>query len=102
LVELPGSSPTLFLENADADLDLVTRFLTGGVVAPAVAPRDGVTARELDVLRLLATGDSNAQIARALGITVHTVERHTANLYRKIGARGRAEATAYAVRRGIA
>jgi pimeloyl-ACP methyl ester carboxylesterase/DNA-binding CsgD family transcriptional regulator len=102
LVELPGSSPTLFLENAAGDLELVTRFLTGGDVAAAAPPADGVTARELDVLRLLATGDSNAQIARALGITVHTVERHTANLYRKIGARGRAEATAYAVRRGIA
>lgn len=103
LVELPGSSPTLFLENAAGDLDLVTRFLTGGDVASAAVPADGVTARELDVLRLLAQGgDSNAQIARALGIAVHTVERHTANLYRKIGARGRAEATAYAVRRGIA
>jgi DNA-binding CsgD family transcriptional regulator/pimeloyl-ACP methyl ester carboxylesterase len=102
LVELPGSSPTLFLEDAAGDLDLVTRFLTGGDVAPAALPADGVTARELDVLRLLATGESNAQIARALGIAVHTVERHTANLYRKIGARGRADATAYAVRRGIA
>jgi DNA-binding CsgD family transcriptional regulator len=33
---------------------------------------------------------------------VHTVERHAANLYRKIGARGRADATAYALRRGLA
>ena len=48
------------------------------------------------MLRLLAAGDSNAEIARRLGITVHTVERHAANLYRKIGARGRADATAYA------
>ncbi|HEY4419849.1 MAG TPA: alpha/beta fold hydrolase [Pseudonocardia sp.] len=106
LVELAGSSPTLFMANARADLELVTRFLVSGdVVAPAVPatpPADGVTARELDVLRLLATGESNAGIARGLGITVHTVERHTANLYRKIGARGRADATAYALRRGIA
>jgi pimeloyl-ACP methyl ester carboxylesterase/DNA-binding CsgD family transcriptional regulator len=106
LVELPGSSPTLFLEDARGDLDLLTRFFTSGKVAPPagqVEPRaDGVTARELDVLRLLAAGDSNAEIARGLGIAVHTVERHTANLYRKIGARGRADATAYALRRGIA
>jgi DNA-binding CsgD family transcriptional regulator len=61
-----------------------------------------VTARELDVLRRLAAGDSNGEIARVLGIAVHTVERHTASLYRKIGARGRADATAYAVRRGLA
>jgi DNA-binding CsgD family transcriptional regulator/pimeloyl-ACP methyl ester carboxylesterase len=103
LVELPGESPTLFVENPRADLDLVTRFFTTGeVIIPAAAPDSGVTARELDVLRLLATGDTNAEIARRLGIAVHTVERHTANLYRKIGARGRADATAYALRRGIA
>ena len=54
------------------------------------------------MLRLLAGGGSNAGIARALHITEHTVERHVANLYRKIGARGRAEATAYALRHGVA
>jgi pimeloyl-ACP methyl ester carboxylesterase/DNA-binding CsgD family transcriptional regulator len=107
LVELPGASPTLFLEHARGDLELVTRFLTTGDTTPPPAARgaahtDGVTARELDVLRLLAAGDSNAEIAGRLGIAVHTVERHTANLYRKIGARGRADATAYALRRGIA
>jgi DNA-binding CsgD family transcriptional regulator len=50
---------------------------------------------------LLAGGDSNAEIAAALGVSVHTVERHAANLYRKIGARGRADAIAWAFRRGI-
>ena len=54
------------------------------------------------MLRLLARGDSNAEIARALGITVHTVERHLANLYRRIGARGRADATGWAIRHGLA
>jgi pimeloyl-ACP methyl ester carboxylesterase/DNA-binding CsgD family transcriptional regulator len=106
LIELTGSTPTLFMEDARADLDLVARFLASGEVLPRAVPpirqADGVTARELDVLRLLAAGESNAGIARSLGITVHTVERHTANLYRKIGARGRADATAYALRRGIA
>jgi DNA-binding CsgD family transcriptional regulator len=61
-----------------------------------------LTSREADVLRLLAAGGSNAQIARRLGLSVHTVERHVANLYRKIGARGRADATAFAIRRGFA
>lgn len=106
LVELAGSSPTLFLEDAPGDRDLVTRFLNSGEIREPVAreaPRaDGVTARELDVLRLVAAGESNAEIARRLGITVHTVERHAANLYRKIGARGRADAAAYALRQGIA
>jgi Bacterial regulatory proteins, luxR family len=44
------------------------------------------------VLQLLAAGQSDAQIARRLGASVHTVERHVANLYPKIGARGRADA----------
>jgi pimeloyl-ACP methyl ester carboxylesterase/DNA-binding CsgD family transcriptional regulator len=103
---LDGALPTLFLEDTAGDVDLVVRFRTTGDVAPpAVRPAarpDGVTARELDVLRRLAAGDSNGEIARVLGIAVHTVERHTASLYRKIGARGRADATAYAVRRGLA
>jgi DNA-binding CsgD family transcriptional regulator len=106
LIVLPGSSPTLFLEYARGDLDLVTEFLTSGrILAPGpvrVARDDSeLTGRELDVLRLLAAGDSNAEIARRLGIAVHTVERHVSNLYRKIGARGRADATAYALRGGL-
>ena len=62
----------------------------------------GLTPREVQVLRSLAGGDSNQEIAANLGLSVHTVERHIANIYRKIGARGRADATAYALRHGIA
>ena len=65
-------------------------------------PSDGLSPRELEVLRLVAAGESNSQIARRLGLSTHTVERHVANLYRKIGARGRADATAYALRNGLA
>jgi len=54
------------------------------------------------VLRLLAGGESNAQIARRLRLSPHTVERHVTNIYRKINARGRADATAYALRHGLA
>lgn len=94
-VELPGSTPTLFIEDQAADLRLVTEFMTG---VPQVAPREKLTPREKEVLRLLTTGDSNSEIGRRLGIAVHTVERHLANLYRKIGARGRTDAVAYAWR----
>jgi len=52
------------------------------------------------VLRLIATGRTNASVARELGIAEHTVERHAANLYRKLGVRSRAEATAWAIRNG--
>lgn len=106
LVRPPGERPALFLEDLPSDVELVTRFVTDGTVREvAGAPesgRHGLTPREQEVLRLLAGGGTNAAIARSLDITEHTVERHVANLYRKIGARGRAEATAYALRNGLA
>ena len=49
----------------------------------------------------VARGETNAEIAHRLSLSINTVERHIANLYRKIEARGRADATAYASRAGI-
>ena len=63
---------------------------------------DRLTAREAQVLRLLAAGKTNKEIAAELVLSPATVERHVANLYRKIGARRRAEATAYALTHGLA
>ncbi len=62
---------------------------------------DGLTVREVEVLRLLAEGQTNAEIAATFVISVHTVERHLANAYRKIGAHNRAEATAYTLSAGL-
>lgn len=62
---------------------------------------DGLTAREVEVLRLLATGKTNPEIAATLVLSVHTVERHVANLYGKIGAHTRVEAATYAQRHGL-
>ena len=70
--------------------------------AQTVVLRRPLTPRELEVLRLIAGGESNAEIAHALGLSINTVERHVANVYRKIDARGRADATAFAVRQGLA
>jgi DNA-binding NarL/FixJ family response regulator len=56
----------------------------------------------VEVLRLLAEGKTNKEIAAALVVSVPTVQRHIANIYGKIGARGRADATAYTIRRGLA
>ncbi|WP_206443922.1 alpha/beta fold hydrolase [Nocardioides turkmenicus] len=106
LVELEGTTPTLFVEGGARDLAMVSRwFLTGEVCrdsasAPAPTALTALTTREQDVLRLIATGRTNASVARDLGITEHTVERHAANLYRKLGVRSRAEATAWAIRNG--
>ena len=103
---MASNATSLFAEEADADVDLILDFLTGassGASArPVPADAGGLTPRELEVLQLIAGGETNAEIAHRLGLSVHTVERHAANLYRKIGARGRADATAYAVRRGLA
>ena len=57
--------------------------------------------REREVLQLLAAGESNKAIARDLGIVVATVERHVASIYRKVGARGRADAALAAVALGL-
>ncbi len=59
-----------------------------------VADDTGLTPRELDVLRLVATGVGNQEIADGLGISVNTVKYHVANLLRKHGARTRAELAA--------
>jgi DNA-binding NarL/FixJ family response regulator len=59
---------------------------------------DGLTQREVEVLRLVSAGHSNLEIAEELVMSVRTVERHITNLYAKLGARNRADATAYAMR----
>jgi DNA-binding NarL/FixJ family response regulator len=61
----------------------------------------GLTAREAEVLRLVAQGQSNKEIAADLVLSVRTVERHITNLYGKIDARGKADATAYAIHHGL-
>jgi DNA-binding CsgD family transcriptional regulator/pimeloyl-ACP methyl ester carboxylesterase len=60
-----------------------------------------LSAREREVLRLVASGRSNAQIAADLVISQNTVIRHVSNIFAKTGAANRAEATAYAARHGL-
>ena len=88
----------------------------GGAAGPPAAPRarragagpsgrhlpGGLTAREAEVLGLLAARLSNREIAEALGLSVRTVERHLSNVYAKIGAHDRRGARAYAARHGLA
>jgi DNA-binding CsgD family transcriptional regulator len=72
----------------------------GGIPVHATFP-DRLTQREVDVLRLLADGRTNKEMAAALFLSTRTVERHIANIYTKVGAHGRADAAAYALRHGI-
>jgi DNA-binding CsgD family transcriptional regulator/pimeloyl-ACP methyl ester carboxylesterase len=113
LVVLEGESPSpLALDQPSAAPAIVAFFVDDDAPLPAAdaaatadssptAPA-GLTRREVEVLVLLARGDSNQEIARRLQRSVHTVERHVANIYRKIDARGRADATAFALRNRLA
>jgi DNA-binding NarL/FixJ family response regulator len=85
--------------------DEALRALGASAPAPDAAAPAGLTARELEVLRLIARGRSNAEIAAELVLSVRTVERHIANIYDKIGASGRAAraaAASYALAAGVA
>jgi two-component system response regulator NreC len=62
---------------------------------------DGLTEREQEVLRYLADGVANAEIAEALVISVKTVERHRENIMQKLGLHSRSELVRYAIRKGI-
>jgi DNA-binding NarL/FixJ family response regulator len=62
---------------------------------------DLLTARELEVLKLVAEGNSSRQIAEVLVISIKTVERHRSNIIEKLGVRDRVALTRYAIRRGL-
>jgi DNA-binding NarL/FixJ family response regulator len=58
--------------------------------------------RELEVLRLIAQGQENAEIAQTLGISPLTAKNHVSNILAKLGVPGRVQAAIYAVRQGLA
>jgi DNA-binding NarL/FixJ family response regulator len=107
---IDGSLASLFAEYPE---DLARRIV-GFVIDPAAPPMSlprrpgglsavaGLSPREVEVLRRIAAGESNGEIAQHLHVSINTVERHVTNLYRKIDARSRAEATAFAIRNGLA
>ncbi|KNY10292.1 LuxR family transcriptional regulator [Achromobacter piechaudii] len=71
-------------------------------LSQASAPATLLTQRERDVLRHIASGQANKQIAHALGLSVRTVETHRLNIKRKLGIDGQAELIKYAVEnRGV-
>jgi DNA-binding CsgD family transcriptional regulator len=81
---------------ASIQTDLASALIAAGT-GTARHP-NGLTEREVEVLRLIAGGCTNREIADALVLSVRTVERHIAHIYSKTNARGRADATRYAVR----
>jgi predicted ATPase/DNA-binding CsgD family transcriptional regulator len=73
-----------------------------GAARDAGSVTGGLTARESEVLRLIAAGCTSQEIADRLVVSIHTVERHITHVYQKLGVRGRAEAIAFAFTQGLA
>jgi len=98
---------------AEADLPVAIRaaargerFLSANVAAGLEATRrsfaeDHLTAREVEVLRLIALGHTSAEVARALSLSPRTVETHRARIHKKLGLATRAELVSYALRRRL-
>ena len=61
----------------------------------------GLSAREADVLRLVATGLTNAEVAEKLFLSSRTVDWHLSSIYRKLGLHSRTEATRFAAEHGL-
>jgi DNA-binding NarL/FixJ family response regulator len=102
---------------AEAIISSILAVMSGErVMASAVAQRvldmltgsttpkefyDGLTTREVEILKLLASGMANKQIAYKLGISEKTVRNHVSNMYEKLQIFDRAQAVLYAVRKGL-
>lgn len=81
---------------------LITSYLDGG--NPAVNPEsslDSLTQRERQILKLVAEGNKNKEIATLLCISVKTVEKHRANLMKKLDLHNASEMTAFALEKGL-
>jgi HD-GYP domain-containing protein (c-di-GMP phosphodiesterase class II) len=84
------------------DRDAVAAVLeASGQRAPRLDRPAGLTEREAEVVAMLARGLQTKQVARALGISVKTADRHIQNAYRKIGVSSRAAATVFAMEHGL-
>jgi pimeloyl-ACP methyl ester carboxylesterase/DNA-binding CsgD family transcriptional regulator len=103
LVVLDGDAHLPWYGDTHAVLEVVAPFL--GIAAPPAREVPAVVGelseRERDVLRLVAEGLSDADIAKQLVLSPHTVHRHVANILRKLGLHSRAAAAAHAARAGM-
>jgi DNA-binding NarL/FixJ family response regulator len=95
----PAALGTLVREIAEGR---VYHSFSPAAAEPALPREDvGLTPRELEILRLVASGASNSQIARDLWVTEQTVKFHLSNTYRKLGVENRTQASHFAYTRGL-
>jgi DNA-binding NarL/FixJ family response regulator len=87
-VTLPEPGPPLRVPTFDGDFE-------------GAAPREALTDREAEVLRLLASGRHNREIAAMLHISEHTAKFHVSSILAKLGARTRTEAVRFGINRGL-
>jgi DNA-binding NarL/FixJ family response regulator len=98
----PGASGIqigIALQAAAADLVVLSPESTTSPTASQAA--SGLTARETEVLRMIAEGLANKEIAHRLGISEHTVKFHVSSVLAKLGAGSRAEAVGAGIRQGV-
>jgi ATP/maltotriose-dependent transcriptional regulator MalT len=96
-LELESARDTYRRLGASRDVDTVQAFMS----RPAERLAGGLTARELEVLRLVAQAKTNRQIATELLLSERTVHRHISNIFAKLDVRSRTQAATYAVERGL-
>jgi two-component system response regulator NreC len=100
-------------ESADAELIEAVRAAVAGerylnprlgakvAAEPPPGPPDGLSERELEILRMIALGHTNAQVADELFLSVRTVETHRAHIQQKLGLTDRSELVRYAIDKGL-
>jgi ATP/maltotriose-dependent transcriptional regulator MalT len=98
-MELDAARTALEALGAVVDLAAVDSAAAAAAVGAAAGP---LSAREREVLGLLATGTTNRAIARQLFLSEKTVARHVSNIFGKLGVASRAAATSYAYEHGLA
>jgi DNA-binding NarL/FixJ family response regulator len=94
-----GAMRVVSRENASELLEMIE--LTRTLDEDRSSERPLLTRRELEILRLVASGRTNRQVAELIWVTDQTVKYHLANVYRKLGVNSRAEAVEWAVRSGL-
>jgi DNA-binding NarL/FixJ family response regulator len=90
------------LSGTSTATDTAANLRPGGSRPAADAAPNGLTAREVEVLRLIAAGKSNPEIARQLFVSEATVKTHINHVFAKTGARDRAQAVRFAYQHGLA